>query len=232
MYRILLFLLIGVSVASCEPSVQGNGKVKSETRETAPFQTLDISGAFDVQITQADYSSLKIEADENLHQYIESYVEDGVLYVSSTRRIGRSRARSLVISLADLEGIDASGASEFKTAGVIRGEKLKLDFSGAVEADLQLDYDEVMGDFSGAAELDLRGNASTVTLDASGAVEVNATDFKTQKFRLEISGAGEADIFVTEELEIEASGAVEVRYKGNPKKVTRNVSGAASIEPM
>ena len=232
MIRAFTIVFAALVFTACTPRVQGNGKVKSETRETAPFNAVDIDGAFEVYLTPADYSSLKVEADENLHQYIESYVENEVLYVSSTRRIGRHHELNLHLNVSDLRMIDASGASEFETRGMLRGEQLKLDFSGAVEADLELDYDKLNGDFSGACELNLRGNASRAVIDASGAVEVEAADFKTEYFALDISGAGEFDVYVTEELDINASGAVEVKYKGDPAVINRKVSGAASIEPM
>ncbi len=232
MSRVILLLFTVICISSCDPGVQGNGNVSTETRELESFHSIDLSGAYEVYLTQSTNSGLKIETDENLHQYIETYVDDGILYVSSTRRIGRHRELALYMNFKDLKSIDASGASEVKTRGAVRGEKLSMDFSGAVEADLELDYEQVIGDFSGASELNLKGKASLVSLDGSGAIEVNALNLITKKFVLDVSGAAEASVHVTEELVIDASGAVEVNYKGNPKSITKDVSGAASIEAI
>ena len=232
MKKLLSFIAAALILTSCDPGVQGNGKVKSEIRNVEAFSSVDISGGYEVHIAQTGESSLRIEADENLHQYIESHVEDGVLYVSSKRRIGRSKELDLYLTVDQLSSIESSGATELSSRGTIEGADLELDFSGAVEAELALIYDRIHGDFSGAAELNLSGEASEVMIDASGAVEVNALELKTQRFSLDVSGAGEAEVYVTEELNIDASGAVEVRYKGNPKTVNRDVSGAASIEPI
>lgn len=232
MKNLLSILVIAVAMASCDPGIQGNGKVKSEIRDVASFDAIDISGGYEIHIAQTGESSLRIEADENLHQYIETYVENGTLYVSSERRIARSKELDLYLTVDQLKSIESSGATEIASRGVIKGDKLDLDFSGAVEADLELDQQRVTGDFSGAAELDLRGKADEVSIDASGAVEVNALELETRRFSLDVSGAGEFELFVTEELNIEASGAVEVKYKGNPQNVNRQVSGAASIEAL
>lgn len=232
MSKLLFLFFIAVSITACQPGVQGNGKVSAETRDLEAFHSIKLAGSYDVYLVQTGSSALKIETDDNLHQYIESYVEDGVLHVSSTRRIGSRRELSLYVNIKELRSIKASGASEIETKGLIRGDKLTLDFSGAVEADLELGYNNIIGDFSGASELDLKGKASTVSIDGSGAMEVNALGLMTRKFKLDVSGAAEAEVYVTEELVVDASGAVEVRYKGNPPVVTRKVSGAASIKPI
>ncbi len=232
MSRILGLLLITVFITSCDPGVSGNGKVTSETRDVESFHSIDLSGSYELVLVQTSGSALKIETDENLHQHIESYVEDEVLYVSSKRRIGNHRELVLYINFEELESIASRGGSEIRTKGVITGDRLNLDFSGAVEAIMDLDYNAVYGDFSGASELKLKGTASVVSLDCSGAIEVNALELMTEKFKLEISGAAEADVYVTEELIVDASGAVEVRYKGDPPIITRDISGAASIEPI
>ena len=232
MYRILILFVLAAGLTSCGPSVHGNGNVKSENRSVDNFHSLDVSGGFKVILSQTGEPSLKLETDENLHQYIESYVDGGVLYVSSTERIGRSKALNLYVNVDELRSIESSGASEIQTKGVLKTQKLSLDFSGAAEAHMNLVCQELKGDFSGAAELNLNGKASVVNFDASGAVEVNALEFETENFRLDISGAGEADIFVTKVLDINASGAVEVKYKGNPETINRDISGAADIKPI
>lgn len=232
MLRILSFFAAAILLTSCEPGISGNGKVKSEVRELDDFDALDISGGFEVHIAQTGESGFRLEADENLHQYIETYVEKGVLYVSSTRRISHSKEMDLYINLKDLNGIESSGACEFNSRGTISGKRLNLDFSGAVEADLELAYEMIYADCSGAAELNLSGKADEVRVDGSGAVEIKALNLESRVFSLDLSGAGEAEVYVTEELNIDASGAVEVRYKGDPEKVNRDVSGAASIKPI
>ena len=66
-------------------------------------------------------------------------------------------------------------------------------------------------------------------LQSSGASEVMATDLKASKCWVDLSGAGEVDIWAVEELHIQVSGAGEVNYKGSPEKITQDISGAASV---
>ena len=232
MYRIFLVACSFILLSSCEESVQGNGNVKSETRETAPFSKIEVSGAYTVNIEPANYSSLTIEADENLLQYIETYVDNGELKVSSNKNFSRYRKLQLNITVKDFEGLKASGASELRSKSTLTGNEVDLDFSGAVEAQLAINTTKLDGDFSGACEVVLRGNANEARFETSGAVEIDAEEFKVQKCRLNMSGAGQAVVYVTEELDVDVSGAAEIRYRGNPGNVEQNISGAASVKPL
>ncbi|MDZ7849125.1 MAG: head GIN domain-containing protein [Owenweeksia sp.] len=231
--RTFLFWALAISIlTSCEDRINGNGTIKKETRETAPFSKLEINGSYDVQIVPANYSSLTVVADENLLPHIESYVKDGKLHVSSKKKFGRYRQLSLQLTMKDFKGIEASGATKIKSKGSLKGDQIELDFDGAVEAFLEINADKLKGDFSGASELNLRGNVNEMELEISGATEINAEELKSRTCRLEMSGAGEAVVYVTEKLDIDVSGAGNVRYRGNPAEVKQNISGAASIKPL
>ena len=86
---------------------------------------------------------------------------------------------------------------------------------------------------SGACKLKGTGDftAQTVKFDLSGAATaVWDGNFKVVKIgKIDLSGASNASVNVTETLGVEASGAAHVSYSGNPK-VTSHVSGAASLK--
>lgn len=232
MQKFLSLALLLIFITSCEETIQGNGEVKRETRESAPFESIDVSGGYEVFIKPANYSSLTIEADENLLEHIETYVKSGVLHISSKKNFSRYQKLAIYITAKDLKRIEASGASEISSQGTLQGKDMKLDFSGAVEARLEINAERLEGDFSGACEVKLRGNANRADFETSGAVEIDAEKFRTKTCRLDMSGAGQAVVFATEELNVKVSGAAQVRYKGNPGSVKQDISGAASIKPL
>ena len=75
------------------------------------------------------------------------------------------------------------------------------------------------------------GTADFHEITISGAGEIKAFDLKSKSLHLRISGAGDAEVYATEELKVKISGAGKVRYKGNPK-VEKKISGAGSIKPI
>jgi hypothetical protein len=160
---------------------------------------------------------------------IETEVRGGKLVVNTKENIHRSKKLDLYITVKTLESIDISGAVELKSEGKLELGNLSFEGSGASEIEMNFTADHVDGNFSGASEIDLAGSANSCRLDMSGASELDAEDFIVKEFDLELSGAGDAEIHVTDKLKARASGAANIRYLGDPK-VDSEVSGAGSVK--
>jgi len=70
---------------------------------------------------------------------------------------------------------------------------------------------------SGDSDLKIGGEADEIKIDISGVAALNALDLEAIRGNVEASGASSAEIFVTEELQVDASGISSIRYKGNPR---------------
>lgn len=232
MKKFLALALLALTITACQTGIEGNGNVKEETREAAPFTEIDVSGSFDIHIKPGNYSSVIVVTDENLLEHIETYVKGGTLYVSPKEKLGHYQKLELLLTMNEFEGASLSGACELQSKGMLKGDDIKLDFSGAVEAHLAVTCQELKVDMSGASELEVKGNARDADFEISGAGEIKAEEFKTENCRVEISGAGEAYVYATESLDVDISGAAEVRYAGNPGEVKQDISGAATVKPL
>jgi len=208
--------------------VEGNGNVIKKTHELEEFTKIDISGMFEVELTQGDQVLVTLEADENLHDIIEIYVKNGKLRVSTTKKIRDAEELKLHITYINLVDIDVSGAVEVRTMNQLKGDKLVIDGSGATELDLDVNVKSLDIDVSGASTTKLKGQASELSVDMSGAGELKAKKLETQIASLEISGAGSARVNVSDKLDISVSGAADVKYIGSPE-IKQSISGAGSI---
>lgn len=229
-FAILLLFITSIS-SGCMliDGVEGNGRVVTEERNVSDFNGIDISNAFEVILKQGSSESLTIEADDNLLELIVTEVRGGVLKIYSEKNIRHPKSLKIFLTFKEIDYIDISGAVELTSDGKLTFDKLEIDGSGASEIDLELSANRLDIDFSGASEIDLKGKVTKVNIDISGASEISAYDLETDFMNLDISGAGEARVFVNEELNVEASGAASVRYKGNPS-IDTNVSGAGSVK--
>ena len=81
--KLAALLLLGFQLAltSCnfisDRRIDGNGVSSTQERSVGDFHSINASGGMDVIVSQGTASSLKIEADENLLQYIETRNEGG-----------------------------------------------------------------------------------------------------------------------------------------------------------
>lgn len=224
----LVIVVFTATSASAERSVRGNRDVVKETRKIRSFDAIDISSAFEVELTQSDKESLVIEADENLLDHIYTEVVGGTLKIYTKGNIRNINTMKAYISFKMISEIEVSGACEIVGMNKMKFDEFTFDASGASEIELSFTATQVELDLSGASEINFSGYADKMEIYASGAVEINALDFEVKKCEIDVSGACSVKVFVTEDLEIEASGATSVRYKGKPF-IEIDVSGASSV---
>lgn len=211
--------------------VSGNGKVREKERNVEAFNTIEASGMFELHIKQGDRHSVRLVADENLHELIETEVRGGTLEVHSRENISRAKELDLYITVPKLNGLHLSGAVSVDSEGFIPGDDLSIETSGAAEISLGIRASSIAMSLSGASEVNLSGTAERVAVSASGASEIHMYELQTRSLSLDLSGASEVRCNASESLRVDASGASDIRYRGNPK-VQQSLSGAASIKQV
>ena len=213
--------------------INGDGNIVTRTRDVGNFNSVEAGGAVEVRLRQDAATSVRIETDENLQEFVEAFVEGGTLVVRQKRGYNLDPTKEIIIyvSAPQYENIEVSGASKLIGETPITGNKLELTVSGASEANMELKISKLQGDLSGASTLQLRGSSSAVDLQASGASKVRCMDLQTDETTLDLSGASSAEVMANKQLNIEASGASHVDYRGNPA-INQKSSGASSVNKV
>jgi hypothetical protein len=206
----LLSVILLITLSSCRfYGVRGSGDVVKEKRDIEEFTSLEVGGIFDVEIICGKEESLVIEAEDNLIPLIETEVKGNRLIISTKRHISPRNGLKIKIKAREVNNIDISGACKVKVTE-INSDKF---FVGA----------------SGASNVYLSGKAKKLNIDVSGASNINASDLNTEIVKADLSGASKADIFVTQDLFADISGASHIDYYGDPKNIKYDCSGASSL---
>jgi hypothetical protein len=206
------------------------GDLVKEERAVSSFNSIEIGGAFEVILAQGNDESLVLEAGENIMDKIITEVTGKTLKIYTEKGCCRNPGRMAVyLTFVDLEFMGISGACELMNEGSISLDNLEMDLSGASEITMNMELDRLEMDLSGASEIDFEGSCGQVYIDASGASEMDALNFRVGSMFIDASGASDCKIYVTDELQVEASGATTVRYKGNPE-VSSSESGVSTIK--
>lgn len=211
MRKILIVLLVGcvVMVAGCHlPGVRGNGQIKTEERQVGAFANLDAGGSFEIE-WESGSPALRITTDENLLPYIENNVSDDTLRLRTRDHIWPTHGIKVVIS------------SPTRTGGRIRGA-VKLTVK-------QLSGPTFALESKGAAEVTLTGNVDRLLVDMTGASQLAADGLQTKTAEISTTGAGDAEVAVTDTLNVIITGAGKVTYSGNPPTIKKQITGAGSI---
>lgn len=239
MKKIFFFLLILLITASgCRDifgkRIRGNGHVTTESRNISSFHSVDVSGAINVYVKYDSVSSVKVEADENLLEYIEVHNEDGTLHIHEADRVNLKPSRSIKVHVAgpDFKRFEASGACDIISENRVNGsEGILIDLSGASNIKMELKSPKVDAELSGAGKIELKGETKDFKVDGSGSTNIKCFELMAENVEVKISGAGDADVFASVKLDVRVSGAGSVRYKGDAS-VSQNISGAGSVKKV
>jgi len=223
----LIFLSISIVLSSCGEHIKGNGRIEERQQDLDHFNSIHLSGIFEVQLIEGD-EQIEVITDENLHEHIHIALEDNDLVIDTKDKYLSAEKILLRIHYSELEAIDVSGAVSLASEGQFNSNHVSLDVSGACEGSLDVDVDDLDVEISGGGELTLAGNADFVRIRVSGAGEINALDLHVMEADFDITGAGEIEMTVENKLDVEVTGAGEVRYAGNPA-LSKKVTGAGEI---
>lgn len=214
--------------------IKGNGNISSETRSVGSFHSIDVSGAITVMVAQGPEAEIKVEGDQNLLEYVEVYESGGVLKIHQRKGVNLKPSRSLKIHVTNPEfkSLQASGACDIIGKNLIRSdERLMIDLSGACDINMEVDAPSVFADASGAGKIVLAGKTRDLEIDGSGSTDLKCLNLMAENVKIDISGAGDAEVFASVKLDVEVSGAGNVKYKGNAS-VNQDISGAGSVKKI
>ena len=195
---------------------RGNKNVIIEKRELPAFRGIDVGGSLDVFILQGDTQSVKIETDENFQEKVTTSVTDGILEVTS-KGIKNPTKLNIFITLPELTLLKAHGATDVTGETLFETDEMEIVTSGASTVKMDIDVEYLESTTSGAADLTLAGRAKVHKVKVSGAGSLKAKGLVTEKAVYSVSGAADAFLNVTGELEGESSGVADIRFIGDPK---------------
>jgi hypothetical protein len=244
------FVVIGSCAYIGCSYIEGNGNVVKEARVLGSFSKIEISGAFDVDITcQKSKQELDVETDDNLLSYVITKIESDTLhiYTKSNYTLRPSNRIKLTISMQEIELLDSAGSSNINITNINSGSfavdtsgsdnitlkgkprVLKIESSGSSDITCGVTSDEISVDCSGSAEISLVGTATKLSIDTSGSSQIFAGAMMAKHVSIDISGSGSARVRAEETLEVDISGSADVAYLGNPERVVQRTSGSGRI---
>lgn len=247
----LLFLLTACSCDLDLHALKGSGIEKTATRQTAAFTSVDLKGSMRVTIVVGGPRSVTIRGDDNLLGNVRTKVEGETLAISNRHSYKSKIGLTVTIRVPTLTAVDLSGSGTIDVKGV-QGASFTVDLSGsgditasgsATRIDLGisgsgsarldgLDTQEVRGEISGSGDLEATGKTDRVNISVPGSGDVRFDRLVARDAHVDISGSGDVRVWAVDSLSAGISGSGEVRYGGNPPRVSKDVSGSGEIKPL
>jgi hypothetical protein len=225
---------------------------KTETRTVEPFQELQVSGSFDVEIEQGASESVRIETASIEPKEILTEVKDGVLEVYTKKDNYRNIRTTVYITYKSLKTIERSGSGNLTCNSDVENDELTIKSSGSGNFTAKKSFISKELDFhvsgSGNAEVhkiethsvDLalagsgnvkveNGSTHNAEISLSGSGNIEAFGFKTKKSEIKISGSGNVEISIDDALTGKIAGSGNISYRGSLKKYDVKIAGSGEV---
>jgi len=230
---ILLFaFLISTNVMHAQKKWKGDGNVVKEERTFDAFEQLELSGVFNVQLSQGENEKVVVETDQNLQVLVETINENGKLIIKSKKGIKniKSTKMNVYVTVADINYLEIGGVGNTSCTSLLTLDNLNLEVSGVGNTSLELDCEELNAELSSVGNIELAGEVETAFIENSGVGNLNAFDLEVLNLDLENSGIGNAKVYASNELSVENSGMGNLYYKGNAILKDFETSGMGKVK--
>ncbi len=207
------------------------------------FSGLELSGIVEVNLVKSDSYKVEITLPNALKEYLQVYVNNGVLKIGWNKNIPNKLQKELgnwtckaEIAMPELRKLDMSGITSLKCDDTFNlGEKdFSLDLSGISKIKaLSVNAKKLDAEVSGMSSCKIAGNFSEeVELELSGTSK-NSFKINTGKLDADISGTTQTKIEGNfKSVELEASGTSEVNLSGKIGTLEVDASGITKVKAM
>jgi len=230
----LLLTFLAVLLSCSDEKIKPSDEITARDYEITDINRLLVSTAFSAEVYFDDQNSVEIITNDNLHDKIEVINSDNdlIIKVQDNLNIKGSSTLRAIIRTPGIERFVASGASSIDVIDSIKVEFFEASLSGASSFSGTVISTSSDIDISGASFADIDGSTTSLSLDVSGAGNIVDTDFRIGTLQAVVSGASTARLFISEELNINLSGASTFQYGGSPTLGDVTVTDASTLQKL
>ena len=196
------------------------------------YSGLRVSHAFNVFVTFSDTEErIVVEANDDIqgHIIVEKDRNHLIVRLRKHTNIKGNATLNVYITTDNITYFDAAGASNITLENELVAEKAAIELSGASNFSGALNLARLDLESHGASNIDIFGNIDQFDASLSGSSDLRDYDLTVKELYIELSGASDAFLSVTESIDIDASGASSLNYRGDASVDKKRLTGASQI---
>ncbi|GAB2463004.1 DUF2807 domain-containing protein [Hymenobacter qilianensis] len=212
------------------PSVRGTGPTQTETRTINSFSRLELKIDADVILTQGSPQEVRIEAQRNILDVLETELAGDKLEIEYGRyNVRGHNPVQIYITVPALTEVEVSGSGKVSSTTPWTATSFRVGVSGSGEASLIFNKaDALRTSISGSGAAKLSGLAPSHNVNISGSGRVDAYGLDTQDSYVAIAGSGRSYVRASRTLNADITGSGSVYYRGNPA-VSSRITGSGKV---
>jgi len=230
-WLLLMIVIFSIILSSCtKDNIRGSGNVVSETRSTGSFTDVEVSGDFEVHLTQDSRTTLEIKAEDNIIGVVETGTRGNNLYVRLPNRVHLRDHLPVKIYIHNpiFQRVQYDGSGSLDNQDTIHTALFKYELNGSGNASLLLAAGNLNTTINGSGDIALKGIANIHNSEINGSGRVAGMGMEVQRANITISGSGEHSLVVRQKLDARINGSGRVYYSGDAS-VDADIRGSGKV---
>ncbi len=222
--------LIGAAVALTVATTAWAGGTAEEMRDVSGFTEVALKGSMDVDVTVGKMHSVRVVADDDVIEHIETEVSNGRLNIKlDDHRHHNIKKMHVYVTVPELEAAAIYGSGDMKVSGTVDGD-FEFDIYGSGDAHIEdLKASNLDLSIKGSGDLVIEGSCDELDVSIKGSGNVEGRDLKCKDVEASIMGSGDVAIHASERIDATVKGSGDIDVYGGPDKVRTSVRGSGDI---
>lgn len=227
---IMGMLPITFGMISCNDLIDGTaGAVISETRQEPTFHSINMEGNIDVFVSYDTVSSIRVEAGENLIDYIEtSVIGDELLVYEAPNNIVNTKPIRVYVTMDSLENVYMEGSGDLDVNDIFSNH-LNILAKGSGDMNFEIEATSINYQIQGSGDAKFVGNVTALNILIEGSGDFRGKHLYAYDANVEIEGSGDVFVNASNSLIAMISGSGDITYFGNPSTVTTSITGSGNV---
>jgi hypothetical protein len=239
----LVLLVLAFSVLACGflrfgedgngQTITGTGSVVAQERDVSGISGVELAMSGTLHISMGSTPSLRIEAQDNLMQYIETDVRGGTLLIRNTPGYDLRSTRPIqyYLTVEKLDNIEVSSTGDIEV-GNLKSDSLSIrsSSSGNIKID-GLDSSSLDVKISSSGEVEISGGqVQKQNIEISSSGDYQARDMASATADINLTSSGTTTVQVSDRLSGHLSSSGNIYYVGSPEVDVRMTSSGKTIQ--
>lgn len=230
-----------IAAVSCAVIIAGTGVIgvsaddtSEQVRALDTFTSIRNKGSFEVFVTVGEKQSVKVTADSEIIDKVETDVRGETLHIELEDNKNWLGYRNIDVLRVDitvetLEAVRVDGSGNYEVRG-LNGGNFSADVNGSGDIDLiDAKTDRLSIAIKGSGDVDASGECTELDVEIKGSGGVSGRSMSCKSGDISIMGSGDVDITLNESVDVGVMGSGDVTVWGKPEKVKSRSMGSGDI---
>ena len=231
--------------------IMGNKKVIIKIIQTKEYDQIKSHGSIDVYYEQGKEGHIRLEAEENLMDYIEVTEMNGCLNLSIKSGLNYITFKGLkaYVPIQTIDELHILGSGDMQSQSTIHSKALELYIEGSGDMDLDLNTERLKAEILGSGDMNIKttsisqldskvlgsgdmtmsGSCDNINLEINGSGDFLGFELKSKDVDVNLKGSGDVYVYSESELNVNVLGSGDVVYKSKPSTKNLIVKGSGEI---